>query len=214
MSRFLSRVLLGAAVVGGGWAAPVSAAVTRAVINEDYASYVTEDLGAAVTPFGTEETRWDPTTRTLDFFITSEPGDPVISHSGQGVRVGTDDEELAFSDVVFDTTTLRIDGELSAAFDLLGVEMAFPLPIETADAFAVAPLAEVADTYEINLTAEAADLLNTVLGAGDTFSSGDIAATVTTGVVETPLPAALPLLAVGVGGLALTAAATRRRAAT
>jgi hypothetical protein len=214
MHRVIGGLLLAGAVIGSSTAA--TAAVTRIDVADGVASFVTEDLGASVTALGTAT--FDAATGTATFPVTSavpagdDPSVGRFEHVGSGIEIGAGDTSVAISDLVIDTGADTLGGTVSATASILTAPIDFSFEIITSSAFALTEATGGDLPLEVRFTPGAATLLNELFGT-DVLTPDLLLATAGANldVVETPLPAALPLLAVGVGGLAWTA--RRRRTA-
>ncbi len=218
MYRYVGGLVVAGAVVGSSVGA--EAAVTRIDLTDEVATAITEDLGATITPL--DDAEFDPVTATATFPVTfaelvgDDPAVGRFEHDGSGIEFSAGDTTLAVRDLIVDTAGDTLGGTLTATTSFLAAPLEFPFDIVTSEAFALTEATEGELPLEARFTPGAASLLNELFGTG-VFDPDTLLATAGVNlddgeeVVATPLPAALPLLAVGVGGLAWAA---RRRAAS
>jgi len=217
MYRHAGGLIVAGAVVASSFGA--EAAVTRIDLTDEVATAITDELGATITPL--DDATFDPATATATFPVTSAElagDDPAVGrfeHVGSGIAFSDGDSSLAVRDLVIDTAGDTLGGTLSATTSFLATPLEFPFEFVTSEAFALTDATAGDLPLEVRFTPGAASTLNALFGT-DVFDPETLLATAGVNldegedVVATPLPAALPLLAVGVGGLAW---ARRRRLA-
>lgn len=216
MYRYVGGLIVAGAVVGSSLGA--EAAVTRIDLTDEVATAITGELGATITPL--DDATFDATTATATFPVTAAElagDDPAIGrfeHVGSGIEIGDGVTGIAVRDLVIDTAADTLGGSLTATTSILATPISFPFELVTSEAFALTEATTGDLPLEVRFTPGAASVLNELFGT-EVFSPDTLLATAGVNleeeVVATPLPAALPLLAVGVGGLAW---ARRRRRAT
>jgi hypothetical protein len=222
MHRWLGGLAVVGAVAGTGGPAvaiEIVGGTTTIGLEEEVASVLAERLGAEVGVIG--GATWDPETATATLPVTGGDSvdgtalDATIEHAGHGLSLATDGTLLEVEDLVVGTSDGTLGGVLRATTPLFTSAIEIPLEFAATEVFAFTPNVEEGG-LDIGLTTVAADTLNRLFGI-DTLGPDIRIATATSELelaepVETPLPAALPLLAAGVGGLAW-AARRRRKAA-
>lgn len=217
MYRYAGGLIVAGAVVGGSLGA--EAAVTRIDLTDEVATALTAELGATITPL--DGAAFDATTATATFPVTSaelagdDPGVGRFEHLGSGIEIGDGVTGIAVRDLVIDTAAGTLGGSLTATTSVFSTPVSFPFELVTSEAFALSEATTGDLPLEARFTPGAARVLNELFGT-EVFSPATLLATAGVNlpeddVVATPLPAALPLLAAGVGGLAW--ARRRRRAA-